>query len=180
LAKVRERTGEPFPEDPQQQLWAAIEAVFGSWYNDRAASYRRMNRIPHDWGTAANVQAMVFGNLGEDCATGVAFTRDPSTGVKKFFGEYLVNAQGEDVVAGIRTPQPINEQSRTGETKALKTLEQRGHIDGDGRLTLQGQARQDLGAAGRAKDRAARYAGRSPDQYAYNPATNRATLRVRS
>jgi pyruvate,orthophosphate dikinase len=107
LDKVRSATGHPFPSDPQQQLWASITAVFGSWYNDRAMSYRRMNRIPHDWGTAANVQAMVFGNLGDDCATGVAFTRDPSTGVNQFYGEYLTNAQGEDVVAGIRTPRPL-------------------------------------------------------------------------
>ncbi len=105
--KVREHTGKPFPEDPHAQLWAAITAVFQSWYNDRAYSYRRMNRIPHDWGTAANVQAMVFGNLGEDSATGVAFTRDPSTGENQFYGEYLTNAQGEDVVAGIRTPRPL-------------------------------------------------------------------------
>jgi pyruvate,orthophosphate dikinase len=105
--RVLERTGQPFPEDPQAQLWAAITAVFGSWYNDRAVSYRRMNRIPHDWGTAANVQAMVFGNLGEDSATGVAFTRDPNTGENRFYGEYLTNAQGEDVVAGIRTPHPL-------------------------------------------------------------------------
>jgi pyruvate,orthophosphate dikinase len=105
--RVLERTGKPFPDDPREQLWTAITAVFGSWYNDRAVSYRRMNRIPHDWGTAANVQAMVFGNLGEDSATGVAFTRDPSTGENHFYGEYLTNAQGEDVVAGIRTPHPL-------------------------------------------------------------------------
>ncbi len=104
---VRERTGADFPSDPRQQLWTAIQAVFGSWFNDRAASYRRMNRIPHDWGTAANVQAMVFGNMGDDSATGVAFTRDPSTGENRFYGEYLLNAQGEDVVAGIRTPCPL-------------------------------------------------------------------------
>ena len=121
--KVRERTGKPFPEDAQEQLWAAITAVFGSWYNDRAASYRRMNRIPHDWGTAANVQAMVFGNLGEDCATGVAFSRDPSTGEDRFYGEFLTNAQGEDVVAGIRTPRPLTSaQKDAGDTE--KSLEE--------------------------------------------------------
>ena len=96
-----------FPEDPWEQLWGAVGAVFGSWENARAVTYRRMYGIPSDWGTAVNVQAMVFGNLGEDCATGVGFTRNPSTGEDRFYGEYLVNAQGEDVVAGIRTPQPV-------------------------------------------------------------------------
>ncbi len=91
------------------QLWRAIGAVFGSWNNDRAIAYRELYQIPHNWGTAVNVQAMVFGNLGDDCATGVAFTRDPATGDKRFYGEFLVNAQGEDVVAGIRTPRPIAE-----------------------------------------------------------------------
>ncbi len=105
--EIWKRKGIQFPEDPWQQLWGAVGAVFGSWENPRAASYRRIYEIPSDWGTAVNVQAMVFGNLGDDCATGVAFTRDPSTGVKRFYGEYLVNAQGEDVVAGIRTPQPV-------------------------------------------------------------------------
>jgi len=107
-ALVKERRGEAFPEDPWDQLWGAIDAVFRSWDNPRAVQYRRINAIPHDWGTAVNVQAMVFGNMGDNCATGVAFTRDPSTGQKRFYGEYLVNAQGEDVVAGIRTPHPIN------------------------------------------------------------------------
>ena len=97
---IREKTGKPFPEDPQDQLWGAIGAVFKSWDNKRAREYRRLHRIPHDWGTAVNVQAMVFGNRGETSATGVAFTRDPSTGEKKFYGEFLPNAQGEDVVAG--------------------------------------------------------------------------------
>ncbi len=106
-AKIKERLGVDFPEDPWQQLWGAIGAVFGSWQNDRAITYRRLNKIPDEWGTAVNVQAMVFGNMGDDCATGVAFTRDPATGDKHFFGEYLINAQGEDVVAGIRTPQQI-------------------------------------------------------------------------
>jgi pyruvate,orthophosphate dikinase len=115
--------GKQFPEDPWEQLLGAVGAVFGSWMNPRANTYRKLNDIPESWGTAVNIQAMVFGNMGEDCATGVAFTRDPSTGVRKFFGEFLVNAQGEDVVAGIRTPQPINEASRSGETKDLPTLE---------------------------------------------------------
>jgi pyruvate,orthophosphate dikinase len=106
-AMVVERMGQPFPEDPKAQLWAAIGAVFGSWMNDRAVTYRRLHDIPASWGTAVNVQAMVFGNMGEDCATGVAFTRDPATGENRFYGEYLVNAQGEDVVAGIRTPRQI-------------------------------------------------------------------------
>lgn len=104
---VHESTGSAFPEDPKTQLWGAIEAVFSSWHNSRAVTYRRLHDIPESWGTAVNVQAMVFGNMGDDCATGVAFTRDPSTGKKQFYGEYLINAQGEDVVAGIRTPQTI-------------------------------------------------------------------------
>lgn len=114
-------TGKPFPSDPMSQLWGSISAVFGSWDSARAISYRRIHKIPEDWGTAVNVQAMVFGNMGEDCATGVAFTRDPSNGEKKFFGEFLLNAQGEDVVAGIRTPCPINKESANG--SALPTLE---------------------------------------------------------
>jgi pyruvate,orthophosphate dikinase len=104
---VRGETGKPFPMDPEQQLWGAVGAVFGSWMNPRANTYRRLHDIPANWGTAVNVQAMVFGNMGHDCATGVCFTRDPSTGENFFYGEYLVNAQGEDVVAGIRTPQPM-------------------------------------------------------------------------
>ncbi len=104
--------GRHFPEKPWDQLLGAITAVFASWMNPRAITYRKLNDIPAEWGTAVNVQSMVFGNMGDDCATGVAFTRDPSTGAKKFFGEYLINAQGEDVVAGIRDPQPINEASR--------------------------------------------------------------------
>ena len=106
---VRSRTGKEFPSDPEQQLWGAIGAVFGSWNNDRAVAYRELYHIPETWGTAVSVQAMVFGNLGEKCATGVAFTRNPSTGEKSFYGEFLVNAQGEDVVAGTRTPKPIVE-----------------------------------------------------------------------
>ena len=105
---IKARTGREFPTDPMDQLWEAIGAVFGSWMNSRAKKYRNINGIPHDWGTAVNVQVMVYGNMGNDSATGVAFTRDPSTGENKFFGEYLINAQGEDVVAGVRTPQPIN------------------------------------------------------------------------
>jgi pyruvate,orthophosphate dikinase len=107
-AIVREQTGSAFPDDPEEQLWGAIGAVFKSWDNDRAKEYRKLHRIPQDWGTAVNVQAMVFGNRGETSATGVAFTRDPSTGEKRFYGEFLPNAQGEDVVAGIRTPRPLN------------------------------------------------------------------------
>jgi pyruvate,orthophosphate dikinase len=106
---VKDRSGKEFPSTPQEQLWGAIRAVFGSWNNDRAIAYRDLYHIPHTWGTAVNVQAMVFGNLGESSATGVAFTRNPSTGDKAFYGEFLVNAQGEDVVAGIRTPRPIGE-----------------------------------------------------------------------
>jgi pyruvate,orthophosphate dikinase len=106
-ALIKERKGIAFPEDPNEQLWGAVGAVFGSWMNDRAIVYRRLNRIPESWGTAVNIQAMVFGNLGDNCATGVAFTRDPATGEKAFYGEFLVNAQGEDVVAGTRTPQQV-------------------------------------------------------------------------
>ena len=111
---VAQETGKPFPQDPQEQLWGAIGAVFGSWMNQRAITYRRLHNIPADWGTAVNVQAMVFGNRGEDCATGVAFTRNPSTGANEFYGEYLVNAQGEDVVAGIRTPQHLTIAGKEG------------------------------------------------------------------
>ena len=105
---VAQETGAPFPQNPADQLWGAIGAVFGSWMNPRANVYRRLHEIPASWGTAVNVQAMVFGNMGDDCATGVCFTRDPSTGLNEFYGEYLVNAQGEDVVAGIRTPRPLS------------------------------------------------------------------------
>src|SRR4051794_11365280 len=105
---VAQETGKPFPQDPHEQLWGAVGAVFGSWMNPRANAYRRLHDIPAEWGTAVNVQAMVFGNMGNDCATGVCFTRDPSTGENMFYGEYLVNAQGEDVVAGIGTPQPLS------------------------------------------------------------------------
>ncbi len=104
---VLKTLGKPFPEDAQQQLWGAVGAVFQSWMSERAIVYRRLTKVPEEWGTAVNVQAMVFGNAGSDCATGVAFTRNPSTGERKYYGEYLINAQGEDVVAGIRTPQPV-------------------------------------------------------------------------
>src|SRR5215475_6137569 len=108
-ALINERAGKSFPQDPNEQLWGSISAVFGSWMNDRAIVYRRKYGIPHEWGTAVNVQTMVFGNMGDTSATGVAFTRDPATGEKVFYGEYLINAQGEDVVAGIRTPKKIAE-----------------------------------------------------------------------
>ncbi|MEP4562346.1 MAG: PEP/pyruvate-binding domain-containing protein, partial [Nitratireductor sp.] len=111
-AKVVEELGQPFPQDPHEQLWGAIGAVFSSWMNHRAITYRRLHNIPEAWGTAVNVQAMVFGNMGDSSATGVAFTRDPSTGERTLYGEFLVNAQGEDVVAGIRTPQNITEDAR--------------------------------------------------------------------
>jgi pyruvate,orthophosphate dikinase len=112
-ALIKMRKGVVFPEDPREQLWGAIGAVFGSWQNERAVIYRKLNDIPDDWGTAVNVQAMVFGNMGDDSGTGVAFTRDPSTGENVFYGEFLLNAQGEDVVAGTRTPLPIAQLERT-------------------------------------------------------------------
>lgn len=120
---VKEKTGEDFPEDPKEQLWGAIGAVLGSWNTKRAISYRQINNIPDDWGTAANVQAMVYGNMGPDSATGVAFTRNPATGENVFYGEYLVNAQGEDVVAGIRTPHPINRVQR-GDSELISLEEE--------------------------------------------------------
>ncbi|GAB0119536.1 pyruvate, phosphate dikinase [Acidisoma sp. 7E03] len=120
---VETETGKPFPQAPQEQLWSAIGAVFGSWMNQRAITYRRLHEIPADWGTAVNVQAMVFGNMGSDCATGVCFTRDPSTGENLFYGEYLINAQGEDVVAGIRTPQPLRrDRAKPGEVSMEEAL----------------------------------------------------------
>ncbi|HRK97470.1 MAG TPA: pyruvate, phosphate dikinase [Alphaproteobacteria bacterium] len=121
---VQRELGRPFPQDPQEQLWEAIGAVFKSWMTPRAVTYRKINSIPEGWGTAVNVQAMVFGNMGEDCATGVAFTRDPSTGENYFYGEYLVNAQGEDVVAGIRTPQPLSIAARQKENSELLSMEE--------------------------------------------------------
>jgi len=121
-ALVRERTGREFPQEPRQQLRLAVGAVFGSWNNPRAIKYREIHRLPHTWGTAVNVQAMVFGNLGESSGTGVAFTRDPATGKKHLYGEFLMNAQGEDVVAGIRTPQPV-EQLRRMAPRAYRELD---------------------------------------------------------
>jgi pyruvate,orthophosphate dikinase len=109
--EVKKTINREFPENPEEQLMGAVEAVFRSWNNERAIVYRKMHGYPDSWGTAVNVQAMVFGNMGDDCATGVAFTRNPSTGQKYYYGEFLINAQGEDVVAGIRTPQPINKES---------------------------------------------------------------------
>ncbi len=120
---VRNETGKPFPQEPAEQLWGAIGAVFGSWMNPRAITYRRLHDIPAQWGTAVSVQAMVFGNMGDDCATGVCFTRDPSTGENLFYGEFLVNAQGEDVVAGIRTPQPLSKaRAKPGEVAMEEVL----------------------------------------------------------
>jgi pyruvate,orthophosphate dikinase len=129
-ALINERAGKSFPQDPNEQLWGAIGAVFGSWMNDRAIVYRRKYGIPHEWGTAVNVQTMVFGNMGDSSATGVAFTRDPATGEKVFYGEYLINAQGEDVVAGVRTPHPIADLAKEmpaahkGLMNVRRTLEQ--------------------------------------------------------
>jgi pyruvate,orthophosphate dikinase len=121
---LREEFGKTFPQDPEEQLWAAVGAVFGSWNNSRAKKYRQMNGFSDEWGTAVNIQSMVFGNTGITSGTGVCFTRNPSTGEKAFFGEYLLNAQGEDVVAGIRTPAPINNSSKNDSNSELKTLEE--------------------------------------------------------
>ncbi len=121
---IQNDLGQPFPVDPQEQLWGAIGAVFGSWMIPRAVTYRNIHEISHDWGTAVNIQAMVFGNMGEDCSTGVCFTRDPSTGENYFYGEYLVNAQGEDVVAGIRTPQSLTKYGRELEGSNLPSMEE--------------------------------------------------------
>ncbi len=123
-AIVQQELDQPFPQDPQEQLWGAIGAVFGSWQTPRAVTYRRLHDIPEEWGTAVNVQAMVFGNMGEDCATGVAFTRNPSTGANEFYGEFLVNAQGEDVVAGIRTPQHLTVAGRIANGSELPSMEE--------------------------------------------------------
>ena len=122
-AAIEEQIGKPFPQDTAEQLWGAVSAVFGSWHNARAITYRRLHDIPEDWGTAVNVQAMVFGNMGPTSATGVAFTRNPSTGAKELYGEFLVNAQGEDVVAGIRTPQPLTEAARKEAGEDAPSLE---------------------------------------------------------
>jgi pyruvate,orthophosphate dikinase len=122
--RIQEASGAPFPEEPKRQLWRAVGAVFESWMNRRARAYRRLHGIPEHWGTAVNVQAMVFGNMGDDCATGVAFTRNPSTGENAFYGEFLVNAQGEDVVAGIRTPQPLTRAERAAAGSRAPSLEE--------------------------------------------------------
>jgi pyruvate,orthophosphate dikinase len=122
--EVQRRLGRSFPQDPHEQLWGAIGAVFGSWMNKRAITYRKLNNLPDHWGTAVNVQAMVFGNMGEDSATGVCFSRNPSTGENLFYGEYLVNAQGEDVVAGIRTPQPLSLAEKTSMGSKLAAMEE--------------------------------------------------------
>ncbi|HYB06173.1 MAG TPA: PEP/pyruvate-binding domain-containing protein, partial [Methyloceanibacter sp.] len=122
-ALVEEELDQPFPQDLHVQLWGAIAAVFGSWRNARAIAYRRLHDIPDDWGTAVTVQAMVFGNMGERSATGVVFTRNPSTGAKELYGEFLVNAQGEDVVAGLRTPQPLTEAARAATGDRRPSLE---------------------------------------------------------
>ncbi|MFQ5959081.1 MAG: pyruvate, phosphate dikinase, partial [Alphaproteobacteria bacterium] len=121
---VAEECGAPFPDDVNDQLWGAIGAVFGSWMNQRAVTYRRLHDIPESWGTAVNVQAMVFGNMGDDCATGVAFTRNPATGAREVYGEYLVNAQGEDVVAGIRTPHPLTIAAKNSGDASLVAMEE--------------------------------------------------------
>jgi pyruvate,orthophosphate dikinase len=123
-ATVETELGRPFPQDVHEQLWGAIDAVFGSWMIERAMVYRRLNGISHNWGTAVNVQSMVFGNMGDDCATGVVFTRDPSTGENAYYGEYLINAQGEDVVAGIRTPQNLTKKSRLDAGAAMPSMEE--------------------------------------------------------
>ncbi|WP_374595723.1 pyruvate, phosphate dikinase [Sphingosinicella sp.] len=123
-AKVEEALGRPFPQDPMDQLWGAIAAVFGSWQSERAKVYRRLNDIPADWGTAVNVQAMVFGNMGDTSATGVAFTRDPAIGTRAYYGEYLINAQGEDVVAGIRTPQYLTKAAREAAGATAASMEE--------------------------------------------------------
>lgn len=124
---MKERTGKQFPDDPWEQLYGSIGAVFGSWMNDRAIVYRRKYNIPQEWGTAVNVQAMVFGNTGTNSGSGVAFTRDPATGEKVFYGEFLINAQGEDVVAGVRTPEPVADLKKHL-PKALVELERIRHV----------------------------------------------------
>ena len=124
LAMVQKMLGKAFPQDPREQLWGAIGAVFGSWMNDRAIKYRRLQSIPSDWGTAVSVQSMVFGNMGDDCATGVCFSRNPSTGENTFYGEFLINAQGEDVVAGIRTPQPLTNAEKLETDADLPSMEE--------------------------------------------------------
>jgi len=121
---VESELDKPFPQDPVEQLWGAVGAVFNSWMNPRASVYRSLHNIPESWGTAVNVQAMVFGNMGEDCATGVCFSRNPSTGENHFYGEFLINAQGEDVVAGIRTPQPLTNAEKSAQGSDLRSMEE--------------------------------------------------------
>ena len=121
--QIKESLGSEFPDDPMEQLMGGVEAVFKSWNGERAINYRKIENIPDRWGTAVNVQAMVFGNMGPNSATGVAFTRNPANGENKFFGEWLTNAQGEDVVAGLRTPNPLNEDTKTEDTQNLPSLE---------------------------------------------------------
>ncbi|MCK5547151.1 MAG: pyruvate, phosphate dikinase, partial [Rhodospirillaceae bacterium] len=124
LEVAETQSGNPFPQDPMEQLWGAISAVFNSWMNRRAVTYRKLHNIPESWGTAVNVQAMVFGNMGDTSATGVCFTRNPSTGEPNYYGEYLINAQGEDVVAGIRTPQPLTIEEKNTSASHLPALEE--------------------------------------------------------
>ncbi|SVC24912.1 uncharacterized protein METZ01_LOCUS277766, partial [marine metagenome] len=121
---IKDTLKSEFPDDSNEQLWGSITAVFKSWNGKRAISYRNIENIPHEWGTAVNIQAMVFGNMGNGCATGVAFTRNPATGENNFYGEWLPNAQGEDVVAGLRTPNPLNQMSRSHESGSLPSLEE--------------------------------------------------------
>ena len=121
---IEKETGKGFPQDVQQQLWGAISAVFKSWMNKRAITYRSLHNIPDSWGTAVNIQAMVFGNMGDDCATGVCFSRDPSNGENQIYGEYLINAQGEDVVAGIRTPQQLSIHGKIAQNSELPSMEE--------------------------------------------------------
>ena len=121
---VKKALGKPFPDDAKEQLEGSIKAVFKSWNGKKAVSYRRIEGIPDDWGTAVNVQAMVFGNMGDSSATGVAFTRNPATGENLFYGEWLVNAQGEDVVAGIRTPSPLNDDTKNEQNKHLHSMQE--------------------------------------------------------
>ena len=122
--QIQDSTGQIFPTDPKEQLWGATAAVFRSWNTPRAVTYRELHSYPSSWGTGVNIQSMVFGNMGDDCATGVAFTRNPSTGEKAFYGEFLINAQGEDVVAGLRTPNPITKKAATEDGKSLKSMEE--------------------------------------------------------
>ncbi len=144
-ALVKERTGKAFPNDPWDQLRGAAGAVFGSWMNDRAIVYRRKYNIPTEWGTAVNVQAMVFGNTGETSGSGVAFTRNPANGANEFYGEFLINAQGEDVVAGVRTPEPVS-KLKDADAEVLRRTDERPH---DAREAFQGRAGHRVHHSGR-------------------------------